>query len=132
MSIKETGKPSTSESKSDREMLEQIAELKAENQLLSSIKEMMGSPTPSGSVEREHKLRQVSQNIHDMLTNEGFKEAYRIIVDDLQATLFNTQPGETEERERLYYQAQAMNALLVKLGYMVRSVQIVKPKAELG
>lgn len=122
MSIEETDKHSTSESKTTSELLQQIAELKAENQSLNK----------RDDEGREQKSRRVYQSIVDMLANPGFSEAYESVLNDIERDIFNTEAGEAEKREHLYWQAQGMQKILLRLKHIVKSVQQVKPNTQLG
>jgi hypothetical protein len=117
---------SISESKTISELQDEIQALKAENQLLQSVSQML-NPDSERSGEPGQRLTQVYPHIVSMLTNDGFKEAYRLIVDDIQRQVFNTQPNNPEARELLYFQAQGMSSLLTKLAYMAKTVQQSKP-----
>lgn len=128
MSTSSTGQTSTSESKTSSEMLSEIQALKAENKMLQSIKSMTSQGREQNAVP-EQRLMQAYPHIIEMLSNPGFDEAYRLVVDDIQRQVFNTEPNEPDKREILYFQAQAMQSLLLKLGYMVTLAQNNEPSS---
>lgn len=123
-----TEQTSTSESKTVSELQDEIQALKEEIQLLQPISLMLYPENEPKGVP-EQRWKQVYPSIVEMLKNEGFQEAYKLIVEDIQKQTFNTQPGDTEKREQLYFQAQAVQALLIKMAYMAKTVQNIKPEA---
>ena len=127
MSIEETSTTCSPEyKKSNSELLEQISQLKAENALLQSLVKMTSHESVP-SEEQRQRLQQVYPHIVEMLTNDGFKEAYRLVLESIRGQMFQTSPDDTAQRECLYHQERGLVSVLSKLGSMARTVQLVKP-----
>ena len=70
----------------------------------------------------EQKLRQVYPSLRELLADDGVSLVYQIVVDDLQRQIFQTQPEDSITRERLYYQAQGLQSVWVKMAAVLRNI----------
>lgn len=70
----------------------------------------------------EQKLRQVYPSLRELLADDGVSLVYQIVVDDLQKQIFQTHPEGATTREELYYQAQGLQAVWVKMAAILRNI----------
>lgn len=127
MDTSQTEQDSTSESKTVSEMQGEIQALKEE---LSSLKRWMFPEISRNAKDGiELRSRRVYPNLVEVLKGGAFTEAYSMLVEELERAMFNTQPDQSEARERLYQQAQGLQSVLTRLTFMTRTVQNAKPES---
>jgi hypothetical protein len=87
-----------------------------------------GENSPQDFWQNAQELMQAGSEAARLLNSEVFNLAYRLQMEDTVNQWLTSEPKETNKRDSLYYQSQALVAMATRLQSFVEQAQVIMQK----